>query len=75
MAQKMINETVRKILQSVNEPLTTGEIMGRLSDRRYKNTPSIRAIGQILTRDKCFVKVEFDSGVKQCQWTVKEETK
>ena len=74
MAQKMINQTVRKILQEVKGPLTTGEIIGRLSDRRYKNTPSIRAIGQILTRDKCFVKVEFDSGVKQCLWTVKEET-
>ena len=73
MAQKMINRTVRKILQEVKGPLTTGEIVGRLSDRRYKNTPSIRAISQILTRDKCFVKVEFDRGVKQCLWALKEE--
>ena len=73
MAQKMINRTVRKILQEVNEPLTTGEIIGRLSDRGYNHTPSVRAISQILTRDKRFVKVEFNRAVKQCLWTVKEE--
>ena len=74
MAQKMIKKVTEKILREVNGPLTTTEILDKLSDRRYKNVPSVNSIGQILSRDKRFVKVTFDKKVKQIAWTTKEET-
>jgi hypothetical protein len=73
MAQQMIKRAIERLLKEVNEPLTTTEILG-LSDRRYKNVPSVNSIGQILSRDKRFVKVTFDKKVKQIAWTTKEET-
>jgi hypothetical protein len=74
MAQQMIKRAIERLLKEVNEPLTTTEILGRLSDRRYKNVPSVNSIGQILSRDKRFVKVTFYKKVKQIAWTTKEET-
>ena len=34
MAQQMIKRAIERLLKEVNEPLTTTEILGRLSDRR-----------------------------------------
>jgi len=73
MAHKMIKRAIENILNEVNEPLTTTEILGRLNDRRYKNVPSVNSASMILRRDKRFVKVSFDATVKQITWTVKEE--
>jgi len=76
MAHKMIKRAIENILNEVNEPLTTTEILGRLNDRRYKNVPSVPSVNsacQILTRDKRFVKIEFSAQQKQITWTVKEE--
>ncbi len=73
MAHKMIKRAIENILNEVNEPLTTTEILGRLNDRRYKNVPSVNSASMILRRDKRFVKVSFDATIKQITWTVKEE--
>lgn len=73
MAQKMIKKVTEKILREVNGPLTTTEILDKLSDRRYKHVPSVNSMCQILGRDKRFVKVEFNRSVKQIAWTIKEE--
>ena len=73
MAHKMIKRAIENILNEVNEPLTTTEILGRLNDRRYNNVPSVNSASMILRRDKRFVKVSFDATIKQITWTVKEE--
>lgn len=74
MANKMIKRAIENILNEVNEPLTTAEILDKLNDRRYKNVPSVNSACLILRRDKRFVKVSFDSAIKQITWTVKEES-
>ena len=74
MANKMTIKAIEKILREVDEPLSTSAIVGRLNDCNYKYTPSVRGVGQLLTRHKTFVKVEFNSQVKQCLWAIREET-
>lgn len=73
MANKMIKRAIENILNEVNQPLTTAEILDKLNDRRYKNVPSVNSACLILRRDKRFVKVSFDPRIKQITWTVKEE--
>lgn len=74
MANKMIKRAIENILNEVNQPLTTAEILDKLNDRRYKNVPSVNSACQILTRDKRFIKIEFNAQRKQFTWTVKEES-
>ena len=65
---------MEKVLREVSEPLSTRQILDRLSDNRYKNIPSVNSAGQILSRDKRFVKVDYSRKLKQHLWQLKEET-
>ena len=73
MAQKRIRTAIEKVMKTAGEPMTTAEIIDRLKNTRYKNVPSVNSACQILTRDKRFVKIEFNAQRKQFTWTLKEE--
>ena len=74
MANIRTKKAIEKVMKTVGEPMTTAQILGRLSDARYKNIPSMNAAGQILARDKRFVKVEYNVSIKLNLWQLKEET-
>ena len=74
MANKMTKRAMEKVLSEVSEPLSTRQILERLSDKRYKNMPTVYSAGQILARDKRFVKVEYSRELKQHLWQLREET-
>ena len=74
MANKMTKRAMEKVLREVSEPLSTRQILERLSDKRYKNMPTVYSAGQILARDKRFVKVEYSRKLKQHLWQLREET-
>ena len=74
MANKMTKRAMEKVLSEVSEPLSTRQILERLSDKRYKNMTTVHSAGQILSRDKRFVKVEYSASLKQHLWQLKEET-
>jgi len=74
MANKRVRTAIEKVMKAVGEPMTTAEIIDRLKNTRYKNVPSVNSACLILRRDKRFVKVSFDSAIKQITWTVKEES-
>jgi hypothetical protein len=73
MAQKRIRTAIEKVMKTAGEPMTTAEIIDRLKNTRYKNVPSVNSACQILTRDKRFVKIQFNAQRKQFTWTLKEE--
>ena len=73
MANKMTKRAMEKVLSEVSEPLSTRQILERLSDKRYKNMPTVHSAGQILARDKRFVKVDYSRKLKQHLWQLKEE--
>ena len=74
MANKMTKRAMEKVLREVSEPLSTRQILERLSDKRYKNMPTVYSASQILARDKRFVKVEYSRKLKQHLWQLREET-
>jgi hypothetical protein len=73
MANKRVRTAIEKVMKTEGEPMTTAEIIDRLKNTRYKNVPSVNSACQILTRDKRFVKIEFNAQRKQFTWTLKEE--
>ncbi len=74
MANKMNKRAMEKVLSEVSEPLSTTQILERLSDKRYKNMPTVYSAAQILARHKRFVKVEYSRKLKQHLWQLREET-
>jgi len=73
MANKRVRTAIEKVMKTEGEPMTTAEIIDRLKNTRCKNVPSVNSACQILTRDKRFVKIEFNAQRKQFTWTLKEE--
>ena len=76
MAKKRLRNKMEQILKQAEGPLTTSEVIHRLSASGYRHTPSVIAASQVLARDKRFVKVGYlrTDVSKGITWGLKEET-
>ena len=74
MAKTRIRNQIEKVLRESTTPLMTHEIVARMSER-WTHAPTITSTGQLLARDKRFVKVSFirNSKHKGITWGLKEE--
>jgi len=59
MAKKRLRMKMEQILKEAQQPLTTSEVLSRLSASGYRHTPSVFAASQVLARDKRFVKAGY----------------
>ena len=73
MAQIRTKQAMERVMRRAGEPMSTSQILGRLSDTKYKHIPTVHSAGQMLARDKRFVKVEYSRRLKQHLWAIKEE--
>ena len=74
MAKTRIRNQMEKVLRDAGTPLMTHEIVARMS-KRWTHAPTITSTGQLLARDKRFVKVSYTrtDTHKGITWRLKEE--
>ncbi len=74
MAKARIRNQIEKVLRESTTPLMTHEIVARMSER-WTHPPTMSSAGQLLARDKRFVKVSYErsDSHKGITWGLKEE--